>query len=311
MMTDFTHFSSDDYRHRLYEAIKDRRVPLKYAYIGEGAYIHDAFAQHQGYHSVIGGAQLEVDTALLGLDDSQTLCISDLGPGNAYHTIGFLEGVGQAGLRVDKYLGLDFSASLLSLAQSRIQEKFPQLQLTTAHWDFEDAPTSEILNWRRPSTPVVVTFLGHTLGNVSDPVRVLQNVRSSCRHADWLLVSVALFGDLSDKEIVEPYNQQAFHRAATYPLSIAGIDLAKGQFTVRFCQEARTVIGEFVFSSSFQWNQERHVVSFCEGDRIICFTSRRFVESEIIHMLDTCGWNIAATRQDGNHSHLAVLCSGR
>lgn len=300
-------FESEPQADEFWRALKRRQLPLKFAYAGAAAHTHDQLAQSAGYHSVAGevATEIAVLTSTFAAEPWPTQ-FCDIGPGNAFHSRAFLQGCERLGRLPKRYLGLDFSATLLGIATARIREQFSALDVASATYDFEAGPTDAIGRWRL-SGPVLVTLTGHTLGNPEDPAAVLRAIRASASSADTLLVGVALLNTHDIDLILSPYRTDVFRRAALEPLHMVGVSADEaGRFEVSFDQERRAVLGHFVFVRSVTIQRRAEAITFRHGDRVACFLSRRFDRDEVRGLVRDAGWREVALEADWTGAHLVL-----
>jgi len=238
-------FETEEHRNEFIDHLARRILPLKFAFAGSATLTYDQFGLSSGYQQVVDATVPEVEALLSVLRKNPTTRvvrqICEVGPGNGIHTRAFLRQLHRRGIDPARYLGLDFSLTLLHLAASRIPHELP-LQITLKTWDFERHPSLAISKWRKPEDPVLVLLLGHTLGNPEDPVRALRNLRQSCTTGDYLLLSVALHtNSVTVDEVLAPYQTEAFRLAAIEPLRIVGLPTRGIAVDLTFT--GRTVIG--------------------------------------------------------------------
>jgi uncharacterized SAM-dependent methyltransferase len=87
---------------------------------------------------------------------------------------------------------VDLSTALLYKATSEFQELGPQCEIVAGHFDIEN--TAHLSSFREAhfeGFPVVVLFIGNTLGNV-DEQQMLREFGSALRPKDLLIIEVLL-----------------------------------------------------------------------------------------------------------------------
>jgi L-histidine Nalpha-methyltransferase len=274
-------------------------LPLKYAYTGSAAKTHDTLARTSGYAEVIGATQFEVDTLLGALQAAPPRQIAEIGPGNGVHSAAFLGAVSPGGVR---YLGLDFSNTLLALAMSRIAQACPSVERASAWWDVEAGATDRISAWRDPRDPVLICLLGHTLGNLEVPTQALRNLAFSAKSGDLLLLGLSLMPPGADKDaVLAPYRNEVFSAAVLEPLRAADIEADAVRLDLRL--RGRTVLGEVTFRRPVSLDG----YDFRDRCLVRCFTSARFLPGEALDALRRTGWRVCGWAVDGDASHMAVV----
>jgi len=301
-----TWLEQDGHLHQILDHVNSGYLPLKYAYAGSAAYTHDALARTSGYAEVIGSAQHEAGVLSHALPYGLPEQIVEVGPGNGVHTAAWLDAADVTAPRLSggpRYLGLDFSATLLGLAAETLRVHRPEVEVSTRHWDMEGEPTSHIEGWRRGPGPVLACLLGHTLGNLADPARALRNLALSLRADDTLLVSLTLFGPGADEDVIlDPYRSEVFTAAVLEPLRAAAFARADLELELRLM--GRTVIGDVHIKQPMTVAGQ----TFGERKAIRCFASTRFLPEEALALLRPAdGWTAAHWAVDGGHTHMAIV----
>lgn len=300
-----TWLEQDGHLHQILDHVRSGYLPLKYAYAGSAAFTHDALARTAGYAEVIGSAQHEADVLASARPFGLPEQIVEVGPGNGVHTAAWFDTAGGTarGSFGRRYLGVDFSATLLALAAKTLRAHRPEVEVSTERWDLEGRPTSHIESWRRGPGPVLACLLGHTLGNLEDPHKALRNLAFSLRAGDTLLVSLTLFRPGADEDaILDPYRSETFTAAVLEPLRAAAF--ADSDLRLELRLVGRTVIGQ------------AHVMqpttvagrSFAQSTVIRCFTSTRFLPEEALSLLSPLnGWTTAHWAVDDGGTHMAIV----
>ncbi|MCJ7635256.1 L-histidine N(alpha)-methyltransferase [Candidatus Bathyarchaeota archaeon] len=301
-------FENEEQEREFWAVLRQRSLPLKFAYVGDAAFTHDRLAQQSTYKELAGAIDVEM-RAIKGHCDHtghppQQLC--DVGPGNGVQSVEFLEAFSRSGYKLDKYLGLDFSKTLLNIGIKRIKEHFPDLKVDSAIWDFEKAPTSAISKWRIKGS-TLVTMTGLTLGNPDDPLQVLKNLRNSCVFDDILVLGVALMYECDSEIFIREYTNDIFKAAALEPLKMAGINIEEGDFHLHFSKAMNAVIAEFICGTDITIEYKGEKIRFSRGESIHCFTSRRFADIEMKKLLHEAGWGLLNIAYDEGKTHAVYV----
>ena len=304
-------------------------LPLKYAYAGSAAFTHAALASTEGYHAVVGTAELEVRALMKAVRGAAPPTqVAEIGPGTGEHTLAFLSllqeaaaaerarGIAEFSLSPDdarpagiRYLGLDFSSTLLTVAQECLARglavggvRFGGLDVRTAAWDLERGRTERVARWRRETGPVLMCLLGHTLGNLGDPVAALRHLAASARPGDLLLVGLTLYPqDASPDAILAPYLNDVFAAAVLEPLRAAEFGAEDVSFEVR--RRGRAVVGDVTFARRV----DRSGHTYRPGPKVQCFFSTRFLPSEGLEIVRQAGWTVQSYAIDQPAEHLAIV----
>jgi L-histidine Nalpha-methyltransferase len=289
------------------QALQRRRVPLKFAYSGAAAFTHDRLTRTAGYQSVSVAAQHEIAVYLKAVGARRTSReLVELGPGNGVHSRLLLEEMNRLGTMPSRWLGLDFSATLLVIGEEHVRQHFPRLDVHTGPWDFESSETPLIAEWRQGANLLAV-MVGNTLGNVDDPTAALGCVRASLTPGDTLLLGLACAGKLGERELLLPYETAEFVSAALEPLRLAGVDVAAGRFQTRFDSARRAIIGDFVVGREEAVKLTGATVWLKTDERMECFVSRRFEEEDVSRLATSAGWSVLRCESDTHGTHMATV----
>ncbi|WP_433219085.1 L-histidine N(alpha)-methyltransferase [Dactylosporangium sp. CS-047395] len=281
-------------------------MPLKFAYAGSAAFTHDRYAETDSYAEMMASAAAESDTLLhSGLADLDLNEIAEVGPGNGRHSVAFLGQLAARGRAPRRYLAMDFSQTLLGIAERRVRDGLgPRMRLDTEVWDVEECPTGHLERWRSGGSPVVVCLLGHTLGNLEDPNQALRHLAGGLRAGDVLLASVLLrIPPGSEDSTMTAYRTDAFRSAVLEPLLAAGLD--PSDLDLRIGYDDNAVVGEATLCRDARVGG----TELPRGHQIRCFLSRRFTGDEVVRLFSDSGWSIRAIRVDETGNHMTVVAA--
>jgi L-histidine Nalpha-methyltransferase len=299
-----SYFERDDHRRNVLACLTAGKVPLKYAYAGSAARAHDRYARTASYTEMMASAALEADALIAsGCRAGELEQIVEIGPGNGRHSAALLGCLRLRGVDPARYLGLDFSRSLLTFASQRLREQNAgRLGVDIGGWDVERATTGRVAAWRHGPGALLVCLVGGTLGNFEDPARALRHIAAACRPGDLLLASV-LTRAPHTPAAAGGYDSREFRHAATEPLIAAGMKASDMRFTVGFRD------GGFVGEAALLRDIRIGGLRLTEGHRIRCFLSRRFAGDDVLDIFAHTGWLIRATAVAPGGHHLAVVVS--
>lgn len=285
-------FESAAHRREFFEGVKNRHIPVKFVYSGEASNHHASLST---YHDNVTSLETEVATLSAAeewLADCRDIC--EIGPGNGYHTLSLLDYLNEVNRFPERYLAADFSTNLLEISTERIATEYPSLTVDATSWDVEAGPTNAIEDWSQEG-PILVLFVGSTISNPMRPAEILQNVSTSIRSGDRLMLQLALWTDPETAEILESYQRDFFKTGILALLEMGGIDTDNGRFEVSLDRDTRTVYGDFHFEEPCDVEYDDDQVSFSKGESIRCFRSKRFLEQEIQSFLRDAGFKIVET----------------
>jgi L-histidine Nalpha-methyltransferase len=278
-------------------------LPLKFAYTGSGAYAHARFSGSGGYERVVSGGSLE--EAVLRTVKPQAGMVAQLveiGPGNGRRTGALLSTLASRHCQWHRYLAIDVSATLLSMACDVVRAEVPRMTVSGATWDIESDTSDAIAGWRRGSGPLTACLFGHTLGNMESAVEALRNVRNSLRPGDHLVTGLTMRPD-TDFDVLDAYRTADFRISVLQPLLAVGIDAADLDFHLDYSNGA--VVGTAILLRSTQVGD----AYLPAGYRLRCFRSRRFTTDEVHQTFADAGWQIEDKRFDrtGDHSIVTAI----
>ena len=182
----------------LITAIQGRgEIPLKFAYLGEGAKHWDRIARERGEGEGINSAedallQKRVDDFLSTLKSTSGINIIDIGCGNGLPVLPILKQLISNNIPFT-YVPLDISKEMMDMAMETVKDQFPSVICRPVQMDFELGQFSDVMYDLKDKMPVnLLLHLGSTLGNHSDLNRVLSNFRDSMTSKDFLILGVEL-----------------------------------------------------------------------------------------------------------------------
>jgi L-histidine N-alpha-methyltransferase len=279
-------------------------LPLKYAYAGSAAHTHDKLARSSGYRSVIGSHSHEMWALGRYLPYAKLpSSVVEIGPGNGAHSVALLSNLLHAGAPLRRYLGLDFSDTLVTLSRGRIANSLGDcLVVDSGRWDVEAAPSTVIDEWRTDAEAVLIGLFGQTIGNVEDPIKTFTHIYDSSSPGDVLVVTVALLGkDAGPDEVLAPYRTEVFRDAVVEPLRAARIAAEDMELRLNFVDG--TVIGDVVLRSPVIVGGHPLAV----GHRVRCFRSRRFTAAQVRDLFDRSNWSVEHMAINVQNDHAVII----
>jgi len=204
--------------------------------------------------------------------------------------------------RWHRYLAIDVSATLLSMACEVVRTAVPRMTVSGATWDIEADTSGAIDGWRRRDQPLTACLFGHTLGNMESAVEALRNVRGSLRPGDRLVTGLTMRPD-TDFDVLDAYRTADFRISVLQPLLAVGIPAADLDFDLDYADGA--VVGTAILRRRARVGD----TVFPAGFRLRCFRSRRFTADEVHQIFADAGWQIEDKRLDrtGDHSIVTAI----
>jgi uncharacterized SAM-dependent methyltransferase len=220
----------------LVTAVQGRgEIPLKFAYIGDGAKNWDTIAKER---SVTSGGINSTEASLLKrrlndfvstLKSDKGINIVDIGCGNGVPAIPVLQYLSERGIPF-AYVPMDISQEMLDLAIVTIKTRFPNVICKPFQMDFELGQFSDVMyEIKKDGSANLMLFLGSTLGNHSDLSRVLTNFRDSMTSKDYLIVGVELTNLAKINKIIPHYEGLQINMFVGHTLRY--LHISEGVFT--------------------------------------------------------------------------------
>jgi len=260
------------------------RVSLKFAYSGLASLTHDTLASQASYHEVVGEAELEAECLSNSNKEFKEIC--ELGPGNGVHSSQLLLAT-QDQIQTARYLALDFSEELLRICTRRISAALPNLETSAQTWDVEKGPTHAVNSWR--SGPILFWFIGHTIGNLHNPLQALRHIYLSLQAEDIILVSASL-QTTGLASPLDTYRNEIFTAAALKPFRMIGLDLTDSSLALHLDQD-----GSIVGLVTLPDKATRPPILKDSPHIVECFRSRSFSIEELTRIIELAGFSIIET----------------
>ncbi len=212
----------------LVTAIQGRgEVPLKFAYLGEGAYNWDKIARERNDGDGINSVEARLlkkrlKDFLSTLDIQKGVNLVDIGCGNGDPASPIIQELISKNIKVT-YVPMDISKTMLDLAVNNISSKFG-IESKPIEMDFELGQFSDVMyDIKQNGSVNLMIFLGSTLGNHSDLNRVLSNFRDSMTSKDFLIVGVELTNLAKVSKIIPHYESEGAKNFVTYTIKSLGM----------------------------------------------------------------------------------------
>ena len=128
-----------DQEAELVTALQGRgEIPVKFAYIGEGAQLWNAISHtEEAIYSVEAQLiQQKIDLCLASLDTRNGVNVIDIGCGNGEPAVPIIQKLLEKNVACT-YVPLDISEEMLDLAAATIKKQFPAVECNPIHLDFE------------------------------------------------------------------------------------------------------------------------------------------------------------------------------
>jgi uncharacterized SAM-dependent methyltransferase len=281
----------------LVTAIQGRgEIPLKFAYLGEGAKNWDAVAKERSDNG--GGINLvEADLLKKRLDDflstlnlNQGINVIDMGCGNGTPILPVLQRMKSNGITFT-YVPMDISQEMLDLATKNVSEQIPDVLSKPVLMDFELGQFSEITyDLKKDGSVNLMFFLGSTLGNHSDLNRVLTNFRDSMSSKDYLIVGVELTNLAKVQKIILHYQTKAVEDFTTYILGFLKIPKTEYSFEALWNDKYNQIEARASFKNDVNVSISGENFVLQKGENILLARSIKFTEYTVTKLFSDVGF---------------------
>lgn len=261
-------------------------LPVKYAYLGRGADIHDSYSQTEHYAASNGRSNL--DGIFLerfrpqGRPSFQR--IVDIGPGNGRRSANLLESLSQFEIDIRRYDGIENSTRLAEIARTELARVLADERVHFLIGDVEQANAFEDisarLGWR--NEPVLALILGNTLGNVASPENVLSRLGESLAPESLVYFTLAASSELDSETVERLYGSDLFKSGIVSGLVHAGVPPESLRITIS-CEQAPfpCAVGTAILNDDVKLRVAEDNFVLPRGHQIRCFQSRRFDAQDI------------------------------
>lgn len=283
--------------YELITSIKGRgEIPLKFAYIGEGAKYWDEIERHRAQAS--GGIanveaellQRRVAHFLASFNDIEVFNIVDIGAGNGRSAVPVLDYLKEHKIKAC-YVPIDISQELLDMAEGFVKENYPEMKIKPINLDFERGNFSDIMfELKSGKSANLMLFLGTTLGNHSDSQRILTNFRDSMSSSDYLIIGVELTNFARINKILPHYTEDGSGNFLYHTPENFGLDrrqtIYEASWNERLSQiEVKMILKEDV---KLEIGEEKFILE--KDEQILLARSIKFTEWSLTKLLSDAGF---------------------
>jgi len=267
----------------LITAIQGRgEIPLKFAYLGEGATFWDSIARERSNGSGINSDENRLLTkrigSLLSGIEAERINLIDIGCGNGEPVFPILDAL-RGKERSFTYVPLDISSEMIEIASTTISNRYPGVQIKPVVMDFELGQFSEqMYDLKQDGSVNILLFLGNTLGNHSDLNRVLSNFRDSMTSKDFLIVGNELTNLAKVQKIIPHYTTKAVENLTTYILKVMNVPEKSYTCDVQWNEKLSQIEVRAIFQKDVPLEIAGESFILEKGESLLLARSRKFTE---------------------------------
>jgi uncharacterized SAM-dependent methyltransferase len=302
--------------YELLAAISARgEIPVKFAYLGEGAALWDAEYRETEHNTGVPASEMELmmahikSFARVFSSSKEGINLIDLGCGNGLPAIEIIKKLREQGVSVN-YVSVDLSKEMLELASKNIREALPDLPITELRLDFEsESLSSQLIDIkRRTKLPNLLINLGNTLGNYVNVDTVLTNFLQSMLLEDYLIIGNGLANDQNPQKILSPYvNSKVIREANLGPVRELGLYTDEDSYQVFWNPSQHRVEMRIKLNSDRQLELAGQSVRMESGDELMIMKSHKYTESSLTKLLSGVGFRTELLTTNRNRSYIVAM----
>lgn len=278
--------------------LKNKFLPLKYAYIKTAAEYHTKFAQSENYDFAVVMEQEGYKFILNHLD--KEINYIEIGADDGIKSIKLIDLLYGDNIKINNYCFLDFSDELLAKCKKTMTDR--GLRCNFYKCDIENLVDNVFL---KKNKSTLFVFIGNTLGNVEDEENVLRNFYKIMGDTDYLLLGVTLRNNnITVQQELQAYNNMLFTDSVLAFLNYIGIKTTRNNFFIYYDEHKNMIIGEYEILEPFIWDNE---IVLNTGDKVRCFQSKRYAINECMSLFKTAKLQIQDYYIDNNEKHALFL----
>lgn len=304
---------TDRQQYELLAAISARgEIPLKFAYIGEGAHLWDAVYKDYEHSGGITSSEMDlmmshIQSFMQAFSQSGGLNLIDLGCGNGLPAIEIIKQLQAQNFHIN-YVSVDLSKEMLRLASDNIRQVFPDLPITEIALDFEsESLASQLLDIKQKTQqPNLMINLGNTLGNYVNASSVLTNFLQSMTLDDYLILGNGLVNDQNPQKILSAYGDTV-KRSVTAPAASLGLYSHTDDYRVLWNAAQHRVEGRVKFNDAKQFSLAGQTVHMDTGDELLVMQSHKYTESSLTRLLSSIGFRTELLTTNKNRSYILAM----
>jgi len=274
-------------------AARRKSVPCRYLYDAHGSALFEAICTQPEYYLTRTEASILRRHVATIAATTGPVRLVELGSGTSVKTHHLLRGYLEQGV-APRYVSVDVSCAALAMAEERLAEVLPQVEMTGIEATYERA-----FPMLRELSPVMVIFLGSTIGNFDDAAAAAfwQQSADHLRPGDFFLLGVDL---VKDAGLLEAAYNDAAGVTAAFTRNLfarmnrelgAGIDL----HTVEHVAGYNAAASQIEIAARFLRRQTIEVAplgqryEIAAGEAIRTEVSRKFRVAELTPLLASFG----------------------
>ena len=298
----------------LVTAIQGRgEIPLKFAYLGEGAMNWDRIAKERS--KAVGGInsaeavllEKRINDFLSTVDEKKGINVVDIGCGNGSPILPILEKLKKANV-LFTYAPVDISKEMLALASKVVISKFPGTKCKPVEMDFELGQFSDVMyDLKKDGSSNLMLFLGSTLGNHSDLNRVLTNFRDSMTSKDFLIIGVELTNLVKVYSLIPHYSTKSVVSLLTFIPDQLGMPRSAYQFEASWNDKQSQIEVKAILKKPIKIEIANEKFTLGKNESILLARSIKFTEYTATKLFSDVGFRTELLTTSEDRGYLLTM----
>jgi len=286
-------------------------IPMKFAYLGQGANNWDNYSKtisKKGIHQMEQALLQKRLVDFLRSFNEKKLNIIDLGCGNGTPILPIIKAAQEQGFSV-RYAPIDISNELLEIAEKTIKANFPRIEIAKKEADFEAGNFSDFTySLTKDGYANLFIFFGNTIGNFSDPNRVLSNFRDSMGLEDYLLIGTELENLSKTNLILEGYRSNPLVEIMLTQIpKELGMDKEDYDFIISWNEREQQVDMKISLKKEVKIKIGSEKITMHKYEQILLARSKKHTENTITNLLSGAGFRNELLTTDKERSYVLTL----
>ncbi len=294
----------------LVTAIQGRgEVPLKFAYLGEGAGNWNEIANERTEKGGINSAEglllnKRINDFLSTLYTTNGVNLIDIGCGNGMPVYPIINELLSRNIKVT-YVPMDISREMLDLANNNVTKDFG-IECKSIMMDFELGQFSDVMYEIKQNGAVnLMLFLGSTLGNHSDLNRVLSNFRDSMTSKDYLILGVELTNLSKVNKLIPHYENSHVIKLVTHTLKY--LNISDYEYTASWNERYSQIEMRAKITKPVEVSMANEKFVLQEDESILLARSIKFTEYTATKLLSEVGFRTELLTTSEDRGYLLTM----